>query len=186
MAAPDHCGPPGPVVSPVAVLQPLWLRNSTTAPSCQLQLRTTARQFMSAGPCSISATKETITTPLTNVYSSWHRFLRPRRGGSPPRPVCLGPVHGWFKQRAEPGAQASPAARHVGLSVTSPTAPRLPLARADQHCVSWRTRPAGADVSSRDAPRSAVDKRRRRPRAALDDPGMVEQLVANRHGPRLE
>ncbi|MCF4141096.1 hypothetical protein L1856_36195 [Streptomyces sp. Tue 6430] len=39
MAAPDHCGPPGPVVSPVAVLQPLWLRNSTTAPSCELQLR---------------------------------------------------------------------------------------------------------------------------------------------------
>lgn len=38
MAAPDHCGPPGPVVSPVAVLQPLWLRNSTTAPSCELQL----------------------------------------------------------------------------------------------------------------------------------------------------
>lgn len=38
-AAPDHCGPPGPVVSPVAVLQPLWLRYSTTAPSCELQLR---------------------------------------------------------------------------------------------------------------------------------------------------
>ncbi len=38
VAAPDHCGPPGPVVSPVAVLQPLWLRNSTTAPSCELQL----------------------------------------------------------------------------------------------------------------------------------------------------
>ncbi|MDH6222236.1 hypothetical protein M2283_009585 [Streptomyces pseudovenezuelae] len=35
-AAPDHCGPPGPVASPVAVLQPLWLRNSTTAPSCVL------------------------------------------------------------------------------------------------------------------------------------------------------
>jgi hypothetical protein len=32
--APDHCGPPGPVVSPVAVLQLPWLRNSTTAPSC--------------------------------------------------------------------------------------------------------------------------------------------------------
>lgn len=39
MAAPDHCGLPGPVASPVAVLQPLWLRNSTTAPSCELQLR---------------------------------------------------------------------------------------------------------------------------------------------------
>ena len=38
-AAPDHCGPPGPVVSPVAVLQQPWLRNSTTAPSCELHLR---------------------------------------------------------------------------------------------------------------------------------------------------
>jgi hypothetical protein len=38
-AAPDHCGPPGPVVSPVAFLQQSWLRNSTTAPSCELQLR---------------------------------------------------------------------------------------------------------------------------------------------------
>ena len=38
-AAPDHCGPPGPVASPVAVLQQPWLRNSATAPSCQLQLR---------------------------------------------------------------------------------------------------------------------------------------------------
>lgn len=38
-AAPDHCGPPGPVVNPVAVLQQPWLRNSTTAPSYELQLR---------------------------------------------------------------------------------------------------------------------------------------------------
>ena len=38
-APPDHCGPPGPVASPVAVLQQPWLRNSTTAPSCKLQLR---------------------------------------------------------------------------------------------------------------------------------------------------
>ncbi|ROV68783.1 hypothetical protein D3105_09470 [Streptomyces globisporus] len=37
-AAPDHCGPPGPVASPVAVLQQPWLRNSATAPSCQLHL----------------------------------------------------------------------------------------------------------------------------------------------------
>lgn len=37
-AAPDDCGPPGPVASPVAVLQPLWLRNSATAPSCVLRL----------------------------------------------------------------------------------------------------------------------------------------------------
>lgn len=63
-AAPHHCGPPGPVVSPVAVLQPLWLRDSTTEPPCVLQLRTataycdqllqlrtSAWQFVSAGPC---------------------------------------------------------------------------------------------------------------------------------------
>jgi hypothetical protein len=37
-AAPDHCGPPGPVVSPVAVLQQPWLRSSTTAPPCTFQL----------------------------------------------------------------------------------------------------------------------------------------------------
>lgn len=36
-AAPDHPGPPGPVTSPVAVLQPTWLRNSVTAPSCALR-----------------------------------------------------------------------------------------------------------------------------------------------------
>lgn len=38
MAAPDHRGPPGAAVSPVAVLQTPWLRHSTTAPSCALQL----------------------------------------------------------------------------------------------------------------------------------------------------
>ncbi len=38
MAAPDLRAP-GPVVSPVAVLHQPWLRNSTTAPSCELQLR---------------------------------------------------------------------------------------------------------------------------------------------------
>jgi hypothetical protein len=33
VAAPDHRGPPSPAVSPVAVLQQPWLRNSTAAPS---------------------------------------------------------------------------------------------------------------------------------------------------------
>ncbi|MFB9536776.1 MULTISPECIES: hypothetical protein [Streptomyces] len=34
-----------------------------------------------------------------------------------------------------------------------------------------------------DAPQVGADERGRRPCAALDDPGMIEQLVANRHGP---
>jgi hypothetical protein len=64
---------------PVAVLQPLWLRNSTTAPPALLQLRTAARQFISAGPLLISATTETLTTPPTNVYCSEYRFPRAGR-----------------------------------------------------------------------------------------------------------
>jgi hypothetical protein len=39
VAAPDHCGPPGPEVSSVAVLHQRWLRSSTTEPSCVLHLR---------------------------------------------------------------------------------------------------------------------------------------------------
>ncbi|PJM97530.1 hypothetical protein CG719_01090 [Streptomyces sp. CB01373] len=38
-----------------------------------------ARQFISAGPRMISATRETITTPPPNVYSGWHRFPCARR-----------------------------------------------------------------------------------------------------------
>jgi len=59
--------------------RPLWLRNSTTAPSCQLQLHTTARQFISAGPLLISATTETLTTSPPHVYSSEYRFPRAGR-----------------------------------------------------------------------------------------------------------
>ena len=83
-AAPDHCGPPGPVTSPVAVLQPPWLRNSVTAPSCTCTCGYCSRQFVSAGPCSISATGETIATPLPNVYSGQHRFSGARQRGNPP------------------------------------------------------------------------------------------------------
>ena len=98
MAAPDHCGPPGPAVSPVAVLQPLWLRNSTTAPSCELRLRYCCPAVRLCRACSISATRETITTPPRNIYSSWHRFPGARRRGNPPR-RSRGP--------ARPGTDAS-------------------------------------------------------------------------------
>jgi len=41
----------GSAASPVAMLQLLWLRNSTTEPANILQLRYCARQFVSPGPC---------------------------------------------------------------------------------------------------------------------------------------
>lgn len=55
-AAPDHCGPPGLVVSPVAVLQQPWLRDSTTTPPCNCG--TAPRQFVSAGLCWLSGLRE--------------------------------------------------------------------------------------------------------------------------------
>jgi hypothetical protein len=62
------------------------------------------------------------------------------------------------------------------------SAPRLPSA-APASTASRENTTDRHGVSSRDAPRSAVDERGRRPWAALDDPGMIEQLVANRYGP---
>lgn len=47
---------------------------------------TAARQFASAGPCLISATRETITTPSPNVYSGRHRFPCAGQIDSRPRP----------------------------------------------------------------------------------------------------
>jgi len=58
MAAPDHCGPPGPAVSPVAVLQQPWLRNSTTAPSCVLQLRSCCPAVRVCRSCCLSGLRE--------------------------------------------------------------------------------------------------------------------------------
>ena len=85
-AAPDHCGPPGPVVSPVAVLQPLWLRNSTTAPSCALQLRIPPPgSSCLPGPVPLWATRENITTTPPNVYSRERRFPHVHREDNRPR-----------------------------------------------------------------------------------------------------
>lgn len=62
-AAPENRGPPGPVVSPVAVLRKPWLRHSTTAPNC-----TCVYCFPAVHPCrdvlDLSATDKTL-TPAT-------------------------------------------------------------------------------------------------------------------------
>ena len=94
--------------APSPVLQPLWLRNSTAAPSCELQLRTTARQFISAGPPLISTTTETLTTPQTNVYSSKYRFSRAVARSTPPRTV---PSEGSSSRQALSGAHSDPPPR---------------------------------------------------------------------------
>ncbi len=87
-AAPDHCGPPGPVVSPVAVLRQPWLRNSTTAPSCQLHLRSCCPAVrLCQALLSRWVTRETITTPLFNVYSGRDRFSWLPGRGRPRWPV---------------------------------------------------------------------------------------------------
>ncbi len=84
-AAPDHRGPPGPVVSPVAVLRQPWLRNSTTAPPCELQLRDCCLAVhLCQALRSLCGTRETITTPPPNVYSDEHRFLFMRGRGTWP------------------------------------------------------------------------------------------------------
>lgn len=90
VAAPDHCGPPGPVVSPVrrpATTLATRLHHRTvlhTATSCTAG--TADRQFVSARPfCLLWATGETITTPEPNVYSGHHRFSAVRRYGNRPR-----------------------------------------------------------------------------------------------------
>ena len=78
VATPDHCGPPGPVASPVAVLQQTWLRSSATAPPCELHLP--VLRVLLPGSSSLPglavllATTETIATPRPNVYLGQHRF----------------------------------------------------------------------------------------------------------------
>lgn len=72
LAAP-HCGPPGPAVSPVAVLRQPWLRNSTAAPSCNY---IPPAVLLCQALLSLWGTRETITTPPLNVYSGQQRFSR--------------------------------------------------------------------------------------------------------------
>jgi hypothetical protein len=103
-AAPDHCGPPGPVVSPVAVLQQPWLRNSTTEPPCLLLLRYCCP---AVHPCrallSLWATRETIATALPNVYSRRHRFSCARRGANRPLVVATVDANGGRRPVPETG-----------------------------------------------------------------------------------
>ena len=80
--APDHCGPPGPVVSLVAVLHRSGFETPPPHRPATALTGTSARQFISAGPCSISVTRETITTPPPNVYSGRHRFSAAGRWGN--------------------------------------------------------------------------------------------------------
>lgn len=111
-AAPDHCGPPGPVVSPVAVLQQPWLRNSTTAPSCELQLRVllpAVRVCQALPP--LWGTRETITTPPPNVYSGQHRFPRARQRDNRPHAA-----EGTGSRPCPPGWQAAGGAQAPGAS----------------------------------------------------------------------
>lgn len=72
-AAPHHCGPPSAVVSSVAAVQ----QPGFETPPPHRHAGTAARQFVSAGPCSISATRETVTMQSANVYSSENRFSAP-------------------------------------------------------------------------------------------------------------
>lgn len=99
-AAPRHFRPPGPVVSPVAVVQ----QPGFETPPPHRHTRTAARQFVSAGPCSILATRETIITKPSNVYSSQHRFSAARRGGLP----LGGSAHTGAVRSAGPGTARRP------------------------------------------------------------------------------
>ncbi len=118
-AAPDDCGPPGPVVSPVAVLQQPWLRNSTTAPSCELQLRvlrtagTAARQFVSARPRpsrhSGNGVLEEGRIVLTNVTDDhWTDSCRGAQVGSGKRRAVSRLPEQACRRSAPPGGEPRP------------------------------------------------------------------------------
>ena len=115
-----HRGPPGATVSPVAVLQRPWLRDSTSAPSCELPLRVLRPAVrLCQAPSSLWATRETIATPGLNVYSGRDRFFEaprtqilsrnlaprtpppfPPRGGRGPRPSWHAPPGACQEPRA--------------------------------------------------------------------------------------
>ena len=69
-AAPDDCGPPDAVVSPVACLQQLWLRNSTTAPSCELRVLLPAvRLYQACLDLVYGRNSNHATTPMSTLDS---------------------------------------------------------------------------------------------------------------------
>ncbi|UJV39661.1 hypothetical protein CVT30_07075 [Streptomyces sp. AMCC400023] len=66
------------------------LLTDVTAGYCELHLRVLPLRYCCPAvhlcrACSISATRETITTPPPNIYSSRHRFSGTRRRGNPSR-----------------------------------------------------------------------------------------------------
>ncbi len=126
MAAPDHRGPPGPVISPVALMQQPWLRSSTTAPSYELRLRAPRPAVhLCRALLSLWATRETITRPPPNVYSGQHRFSCALRIGNRPRTATVA------------GGKATPAQRAAG------TGPRetamLDSVRTAEHTIGMMT-----------------------------------------------
>ena len=127
-AAPDHCGPPGTVASRVAVLQPLWLRDSTTAPSCELHLHVLPPgSSCLPGPAVSLGYERTITTPQgqcllrqTQISARSTGRQSASNSGRRRRRVCQ-PVSAWLTGHRLGNAtrQRDTAARHGRQNRTS-------------------------------------------------------------------
>ncbi|MGY3676707.1 hypothetical protein ACVWXU_000330 [Streptomyces sp. TE33382] len=155
--APDYCGPPGPVVSPVAVLQPLWLRNSTTAPPCELQLR-----VLLPGSSFLPGPAVSLGYERNHNHTTTRCLLRPpqilaipkRRQPSPPHPhsppvspdregMARAPGDEVLKLRSSPRSAAS-----TGPTGTSH---RVRTRSEVEQMTSWRRSELTANLHSRTA-----------------------------------